>query len=101
MVGTQLLVTTDSRDIDSASYATTHGAGTGHLTTVDLTGVAATTTVVINSGASSIVNSGTTLYSSSASQQQQMATAATGTNGTSVDIAGVTKVTRDLWLRTQ
>ena len=100
VVGTQLLVTTDSGDINSASYATTAGASTGTLSTVDLAGAAATSTVAIVSGAGSIVNNGSTLYSSGGNQQMQVTATAT-TTGPTVDLSSTSKVLRSLWLRTQ
>jgi hypothetical protein len=99
IIGTQLFVTTDSTDINSATFGTT--LNTGHLVTVDLTGVIASTTVVINSGASSLVSSGTTLYSSSSTQQQQIASSANGVVGAKVDPGSTPRVQRTLWLRTQ
>ena len=61
--GTQLFVTTDSADVNLASYGT-GTTQTGHLTSVGVTGGTATV-AVISSGASSLANSGSTLYSSS------------------------------------
>jgi hypothetical protein len=98
VVGAQLFVTTDSSDVNSATYGT--ATNTGHVLTFDLTGVLASTTVVINSGASSLVSSGTTLYSSSSTQQQQLGSA-TSVVGPRVDPGSQPKVERSMWLRTQ
>jgi hypothetical protein len=99
VVGSQLFVTTDSADVNAASYGT--ATNTGHLLAIDLTGVVASTTVVINSGASSLVNAGTALYSSSSTQQQQIASSANGVVGAKVDPGSTPSVQRTLWLRTQ
>lgn len=98
VVGTHLFVTTDSSDVNTATYGS--ATNTGHMVTVDLTGVAASTTVIINSGASSLVDSGTRLYSSSSTQQQQLSSV-TSVAGTEVDPGSTPKVQRSLWLRTQ
>jgi hypothetical protein len=97
VVGSKLLVTTDSTDINLSTFG--GATNTGHVTDVDLKGVAATSVVVVNSGASSLVNQGTTLYSSAGTQQQQLTTSST--TGVAVDMATIPKFVRNLWLRTQ
>jgi hypothetical protein len=97
VVGSKLLVTTDSTDINLSTFG--GSTNTGHVTDVDLKGVAATSVVVVNSGASSLVNQGTTLYSSASTQQQQLTTSST--TGVTVDMAAIPKFVRNLWLRTQ
>ncbi len=99
VVGRQLFVTTDSSDVNAATYGS--ATNTGHLVAVDLTGLMAATTIVINSGASSLINAGATLYSSSSTQQQQLAGSAGSLVGTKVGPASTPKLERNLWLRTQ
>ncbi|CAN5850540.1 hypothetical protein BH11MYX3_BH11MYX3_03120 [soil metagenome] len=97
VVGTQLFLTTDSTDINLASYGTS-ASSTGHLTTFDVVG-GASTTAVITAGGSSLANSGSNLYSSSSSTQEQLTATAT-TTGDKVDLESTRTTSRVLWLRT-
>lgn len=98
VVGTQLFVTSDSSDINLASYGTST-TSTGRLYTVDVLSGTSTTTV-ITAGATTLANSGSTLYSSSSSKQEQIAAAAT-TTGEKIDFESAPKLTRNLWLRSE
>ena len=98
IVGTQLLITSDSADVNLSTYGTT-GAATGHLTTVDLTGVATTTVMTMTpvaNGAGSVVNNpgGTEIYGA-----YQLGST-NGSTGTKIDLTSAPKATRNLWLRT-
>lgn len=99
VVGSQLLVTSDSQDINLSTYGTTTTA-TGRLSTYDLTGVAAASTVAIFSGAGSLANNGGTLYASAGTKQTRMSATAT-TTGESVDLESTKPVIRNLWLRSE
>lgn len=99
VVGQEVFVTTDTTDVNLATYGT--GGNTGHAFAFDLTTSTASTAVVVRGGAASLANAGTTLYSSSSDQQQELPTAAAGTTGATVDGGVVPKLERKLWLRTQ
>jgi hypothetical protein len=99
IVGNQAFVTSDSADINLASYGSTMSSA--HLTSVDLTGATSSTVVAIASGGSSLANVGTLLYGASGSEAYQIGTSATSTNGTRVEVNQIAKFFRQLWLRTQ
>ena len=98
VVGTQLLLSTDSSDPNTSGYGA--GTATGHVTTMDLTGVAPVTVVTTGAGGASLVNSAGVVYSSSGAQQQQLA-AASSSVGVSVDSGAAPRLSRLAWLRTQ
>ena len=98
VVGTQLLLSTDSSDPNASGYGA--GTATGHVTTMDLTGVAPVTVVTTRAGGASLVNSAGVVYSSTGAQQQQIAAAST-TVGVSVDSGAAPRLSRLMWLRTQ
>ena len=102
VVGNQLFVTSDSSDVNSATYGTT-GAASGHVVAVSgLNSNASTSTTVIYTGGSALAASGNTLYASSSDKQVQFGTQAAGGTGTSVNFDGnAVKVARALWLRTE
>jgi hypothetical protein len=98
VVGSQLFVTSDSTDVNLSTYGTS-GATTGHLTTVDLTGAAATTVIgmtPVANGAGSVVNdtSGPGVYGA-----YQVATS-NGSSGAKVDLGVPSSLRRNAWLRT-
>ncbi len=95
VVGTQLFVSTDSTDVNAASYGAT--ANTGTLRTFEL-GQLTSTTTVLNAGGTAVGAYGTSLVSSSG-QKQQQTPSATGTVGTSVDITIVGALARMLYLQ--
>lgn len=102
IVGTTLLLTTDSSDVSSSAYGTS--VATGHVTSIDLTASSTTSITPIGGlsiyGGSSLASSGTTLYSSSGSVQKQLSATGT-TGGATVNIAALAKLVRVLWLHTQ
>jgi hypothetical protein len=98
IVGTQLFVTSDSSDVNLSTYGTS-GATTGHLTTVDLTGTAATTVVAMTpvaNGAGSVVNdtSTTNVYGA-----YKLGTT-NGSTGATTDLRAPPSLKRNVWLRT-
>lgn len=95
VVGTQLFVSTDSTDVNAASYGAT--ANTGTLRTIEL-GQRTSTTTVIHAGGTAIGAYGTSLVSSSG-QKQQQAPNATNTTGTAVDITIAGVLARLLYLQ--
>lgn len=99
VVGSQLFVTSDSADVNAASYGT-GATSTGTLTTVNLTTLAVASTA-IRSGAAAIASVGTELFTSSSDQQQRLGASATSTTGSTVDITSLARITRLLWLRTE
>ena len=102
VVGTELFLTSDSSDINLATYGTST-AQTGHLMKVDLTGAGTSgTTTVITSGATSLAYnaSGNNLYSSSRNRQERLSTTAT-TTGEKVDLESIPMISRHLWLRSE
>ena len=83
VVGTQVFVTTDTADINAATY----GAGTtGHVYGYDLAGSSLGAPMTIISGAGSLAHLGTTLYASAGSAQQQLSSAANTATGPSVGL---------------
>ena len=97
VVGAQLFVTTDSADMNQLSYGAASTTSTGKVMSYNLV-TEQTSTVVVRGGASSLANQGTTLFSSSSDRQQQLATGATSTTGSSVDVSDEVKLRRLLWL---
>ena len=98
IVGTQLFVTSDSSDVNLSTYGTS-GAVTGHLTTVDITGGAASTVVAMTpvaNGAGSVVNdtSTTNVYGA------YKLTTTNGSTGTGTDLKAPATLKRNVWLRT-
>lgn len=103
VVGTQLFLTSDSSDINLATYGTST-AQTGRLTTFDITTGGTPTTAVITSGATSLAySSGTNqLYSSSRNSQEQLSAAPTNqSGGEKVDLESAPQMSRNLWLRSE
>jgi len=103
VVGDQLFLTTDTSNINSASYGTT-GATTGHAYSVDL-GTPTLVAVgsnggVIQGGGSGLVNDGTSIYGGAADLQQRLGSTATSATGTTVDYNNTKKPTRLVWLET-
>jgi hypothetical protein len=99
VVGTQLFLTSDSTDVNSASFGTGN-TSTGHLLTVDIATPSITTAVVISAGAAAIASAGTTLYTSSAQEQQQLSAPAASTTGIATEITSDTQTfRRQLWLQ--
>ena len=99
VVGSELFVTTDTTDVNLASYGTNNN--TGHAFGYNLTTATVSTSVVVRGGAAALGHAGTTLYSSSSDQQQELATGALSTEGATVDTATIARLDRKLWLRTQ
>jgi hypothetical protein len=99
IVGTKLLITTDSTDVNLASYST-GAAATGNVYSADIGGaavggsLAATTTVHRGAGQVGFDAVGGRVYSSTSESL-----AATTTGGVTVDPSGTTKLTRKLWVR--
>ena len=97
VVGSEVFVTSDSTDVNIATFGTT--GATGHAVGYNLTTSTLGSTIVTRGGAASLANVGTTLYNSSGDQQQELAQAALGAVGASVDAMVLPKLTRRLWLR--
>ena len=120
VVGNQLFVTSESVDVNSASYGSS-GTATGHVLAINgLNGTASATsysTSTVYGGASSLVagsvGGSMVIYAGSSDKQVKLGTAATSSAGTGVALSGgslgagtavtvnVAKVSRLLWLRTQ
>ena len=97
IVGDQLLLTTDTADVNSAAYGTS-GSNTGNVYRMTL-GSTAATSVVVAGGASSVASSGNQLFASSGEASSKLADASGGA-GVAVNTDNTPKVTRRLWLRT-
>ncbi|HSN30706.1 MAG TPA: hypothetical protein VLT45_30675 [Kofleriaceae bacterium] len=96
VVGTQVFVTTDTGDVNAATY----GSGTtGHVYSVDLTGNVAASPFVTISGAGELASIGTTLIVSAGSAQQQLTSSASAATGPSVNSGWFPHVIRRLWVR--
>jgi hypothetical protein len=100
VVGNELFFTTDTTDVNSATYGT-GAATTGHAYGYNIATSTAATAIAIQNGASSIANSGTSLYESSGGQNQKLSTTALGTTGPTVTASPLTSIARKLWIRTQ
>lgn len=101
IVGSQLFVTSSNTGADV--NASTYGAATtntGTQTVANLSTLAVTSTTAIFAGGSSLASKGTNLYSSSSQKQQKMISA-TSAVGPSVEVTGVPKMFRNLWLRSE
>ena len=96
VVGTQVFVTTDSADVNAATYGT---GTTGRVYSFDLTGNVAASPFTVVSGAGELANIGTTVIVSAGSAQQQLTTSANTATGPSVDSGWFPHVIRRLWVR--
>jgi hypothetical protein len=96
VVGNQIFVTTDTADVNSATYGLAAGS-TGKLYTLSFNGTASSTVIV--NGASSVARSDSGVYTGGGRQIQYGAGATPG--GTRVDPGGLPRVMRRLWVRTQ
>ena len=96
-----MFVTTDSSDVNSATYGTAIGAAdTGKVYALNVGTGALDTTVVVRGGAGSVNTNagGTEVYN--LSKDKAVKFAATATVGEAPPSASATKITRLLWLRT-
>ena len=120
VVGNQLFVTSESVDVNSASYGSS-GTATGHVLAINgINGTASATsfgTSTAYGGASSLVagsvGGSMVIYAGSSDKQVKLGTAATSSAGTGIALSSgslgtgtavtvnVAKVSRLLWLRTQ
>jgi hypothetical protein len=107
VVGTQVFITTDTSQVNAASYGTSATA-TGNLYAFNIGSIGnpnvgstlvAVTGTGIQSGAGSIASNGTTLYASNGSTNQQIGTGALTTVGPTVTAVITNNVKRQLWLR--
>lgn len=100
VVGTQVFVTTDSTDVNSASFGTS-AVATGQLLAIDTELASVGAGVAIAAGAGAIGRAGTVLFTSSAQKQQRLVTGATTTTGPAVELTAAQSFRRMLWLRTK
>ncbi len=102
IVGDEVFVTTDTSDVNAATFGTSATA-TGTLYAYDFAATSGNMrTTVVATGAAAIANSGTNLYSSSGSTRQKASFGAKGVVGQSVTAPEeVTTMIRKLWLRTE
>ncbi len=107
IVGTQVFITTDTSQVNAASYGTS-ATPTGNMYAFNIGSISnpnsgnpvvAVTGTQIQSGAGSIANNGTTLYASNGSTNQQIGTGALTTVGPTVTAVITNNVKRQLWLR--
>ncbi|HLL20998.1 MAG TPA: hypothetical protein VK427_02655, partial [Kofleriaceae bacterium] len=99
IVGTEVFLSSDSADVNSATYGGTSGTS-GSVLRYDLA-TSMSTVITVRGGASSLAVSGARLYASSSDQQQQLGMATNGSVGPSVDTGALPRLQRKLWLRTQ
>lgn len=109
IVGQEIFVTSDSGNINLATFGSST-TDTGYVTGYNIATNAAITTISqTRTGASSIANDGTDLFSSSGGGRQQLRDGGTGLEFDSSGAAGerttapneVTQMVRKLWLRTE
>ncbi len=108
IVGEEIFVTTDTSDVNAATFGTS-GTDTGRTLSfyfgTNLPAGRGTRLITVQSqrtGASSIANDGTGLFSSSGGKRQKLGTNAIGLAGTRTTPASdVTTMVRKLWLRTE
>jgi Tfp pilus tip-associated adhesin PilY1 len=99
VVGTEVFLTTDTSDTNSALFGST-GASTGSTVGFNVATSAFTTVVALQGGASSLANNGTALYAGSADRSQAVGLTAS-TTGTGVDYMKTPKASRLAWLDTR
>jgi hypothetical protein len=109
VVDTEIFATTDTTNINLATFGTST-AGTGRVLGFNISTNAAITNIAnTQMGASSVTNDGNDLFVSSGSKRQQLENSSTGLELDSSGTPGerttappmVTSVTRKLWLRTE
>jgi Tfp pilus tip-associated adhesin PilY1 len=96
VVGNQLFVTTDTTDINAATFGS---AASGKLYRMDLATGGNTSSVTIAGGGGSIASSSTTLYASSGAGIGQLLTNANNANNASTNANPVSRLSRRLWVK--
>jgi hypothetical protein len=101
IVGSQVMFTTDTSDVNSADYGTSGASATstGTFYAFNLAGAATGSPVVLAGGASGLASAGTSVFAGGATATLKAATT-NGSAGTSIDTV-TTRVSRNLWMRTQ
>jgi len=101
VVGDQILITTDTSDVNDSSVTGygTDNTSTGHVYQVNVTNGTVVAMLATRGGAGSIQTNGSTVYSVSKDKAERLAIAVNPTTGESPNSVTAGKVRRLLWLR--
>ena len=97
VIGTQLFFSSDSTDINQATFGTT-AVDTGRLYSVDLA-TGSSTAVIIAAGAGSVARNETTVFAASGRRVERILVVEESATAASTNIPLKAKLARKLWLR--